>query len=306
MHFVHTDLNLLRALDSLLEEESVGGAAARMRLSQPAMSRALLRIRRATGDAILVRSGRAMIPTPYALAVRDQVHSLVEEIEAVLSPEREVRLNDLKRTFTLRCHDAITNLLAPLLTGAVSQRAPHVQLRFLAESGAEEGGLRSGHTDLEIGSEPGPTADLSSTVINRGRLAVVMRPRHSLAGRPLDSESFARADHVIVSRRGRLSDRLDSILGEQGLSRRVIASAPTTTAALYITKATDALVVLPESACAADITALGMVTSALPFDVPEVPVVMNWHARHTNDPAHRWLRGLVVELLGENPSHYLD
>src|SRR5919199_290295 len=106
------DLNLLTALDALLEEGSVTGAAERLRLSAPAVSRTLGRIRRLTGDDILVRTGRTMTPTPYALAVREQVGDLVRQANAVLAPRRELDLATLTRTFTLRCHDAIATMLA--------------------------------------------------------------------------------------------------------------------------------------------------------------------------------------------------
>src|SRR3954465_11323365 len=104
---VQVDLNLLTALDALLEEGSVAGAAARLRLSAPAMSRTLGRIRRATGDQILVRTGRTMTPTPYAIAIREQVHELLQQVQGVLAPSRELDLTTLERTFTLRWHDSL-------------------------------------------------------------------------------------------------------------------------------------------------------------------------------------------------------
>ncbi|MGG7507426.1 LysR family transcriptional regulator [Plantibacter sp. YIM 135249] len=295
---MHIDLNLLTALDALLEEGSVGGAAERLHLSQPAMSRTLARIRVETGDGILVRSGRSMVPTPYAVAVRDRVHALVEQARAVLSPERELHLDELDATFTLRCHDALTNALAPRLIARVQREAPNVRLRFLAESESDEDGLRSGRTDVEIGSAPGATADIASTTIGSGGMVVVMRPEHPLAAESMTVRRFARADHVIVSRRGRLDDPIDALLAEAGESRRVVASAPTSTAALRIASGTDALVIVPESVCAADVAAYGLVAKPLPFEMPDVAVVMNWHVRHNDDAAHRWLRSLVAAELG--------
>ena len=128
------DLNLLTVLDALLEEGSVLGAADRLRLSSPAVSRSLGRIRRLTGDDILVRTGRSMTPTPYALAVREQVGELVRQARDVLAPSRELDLAALGRTFTLQCHDALATSLAPPLLSAIAESAPGVRLRFLAES----------------------------------------------------------------------------------------------------------------------------------------------------------------------------
>lgn len=303
---MHMDFNLLHALDALLEEGSVGGAAERLHLSQPAMSRTLARIRKATGDGILVRAGRSMAPTPYAVGVRDQVHALVEQVQAVLSPERDVRLDELQATFTLRCHDAVTNALAPGLIARVQLEAPHVRLRFLAESGSDEEGLRTGRTDIEIGSTAGATADIASVTIGTGRLTVAMRAEHPLAHQSLTARRYSDADHVTVSRRGRLRDPVDALLAEKGASRRVVASAPTSTAALHIIRETDTLVIVPEDICASDITAFGLVTKPLPFDVPEVPVVMNWHVRNNDDTAHSWLRSVIIQQLGDAQADHYD
>src|SRR3954471_15354795 len=96
------DLNLLTVLDALLEEGSVLGAADRLHLSSPAVSRSLGRIRKLTGDDILVRTGRTMTPTPYALAIREQVSGLVRQANAVLAPSRDLNVAALERIFTLQ------------------------------------------------------------------------------------------------------------------------------------------------------------------------------------------------------------
>ena len=117
---VHVDLNLLIALDALLEENSVAAAADRLHLSPPAMSRTLSRIRRATGDDILVRSGRTMTPTPRALELREETRELVRRAAAVLTPPRTLDLDALDRVFTIRSHDALACALAPPLTAAAA------------------------------------------------------------------------------------------------------------------------------------------------------------------------------------------
>jgi len=291
------DMNLLAALDVLLQEGSVGGAADRLHLSQPAMSRTLARIRAATGDDILVRSGRAMIPTPYAVSVRDEVHLLAEQVRSVLSPSRELRLEELEATFTLQCHDAITATLAPRLLQRVRSEAPGVRLRFLAEASTDDSGLRNGRTDLEVGSGIGATADIESATITSGRFVVAMRAGHPLAARSLTPRRYAGAEHVIVSRRGRFTDPVDGALEALGLDRLVVATAPTSAAALHIVQQTDCVTTVPEGICQTDIDALGLVAVPHPLDLPRVPMIMNWHARNRNDPAQRWLRALVREEL---------
>ena len=290
-------MNLLAALDVLLDEGSVGGAADRLHLSQPAMSRTLSRIRKATGDEILVRSGRTMVPTPYAVEVRDRVHQLAEQVRAVLSPDRELDLDRLDAAFTFQCHDAVTNALAPRLVRRLRTEAPGVRLRFLAEASTDADGLRTGRTDLEIGSSAPSTADIESHTLNSGGFVVAVRRDHRLARGALTTRRYAGADHVVVSRRGRLIDPVDDALRQLGLSRTVVASAPTAIAALYIVKATDAITAVPEGICAPDMDALGLVALPHPLDLPGVPMIMNWHSRNNGDSAHRWLRTVVRDEL---------
>ncbi|MDF3287887.1 LysR family transcriptional regulator [Streptomyces silvisoli] len=292
---MHPDLNLLIALDALLEERGVGAAADRLGLSQPAMSRTLSRIRRATGDQILVRAGRDMLPTPYAESVRDQVHTLVEEAQAVLRPPRALELAALDRTFTLRCHDALTDSAGPALLAAVREDAPAVRLRFLAESAADTEDLRLGRVDLELSASEPRQQDLRSEVVGSGTLVAVVRADHPAVA--LTPTSYASADHVTVSRRGRLRDPVDDALEALGLARRVVASAPTTAAALRMVAAGDLMSAVPMVLADAGLAAAGLRTLPLPLDLPPVPLVMSWHHRYEGDPAHAWLRARVREAL---------
>lgn len=172
------DLNLLAALDALLEEGSVAGAAARLHVTAPAMSRSLGRIRRTTGDQILVRTGRTMTPTPYAIAVREQVHELLHQVQGVLAPSRELDLATLERTFTLRWHDSLVALSGPALLAAVRGQAPGVRLRFVAESSIDTPELRRGEVDLEANSKRPSAPDIRAENVGETRLVVVARQGH--------------------------------------------------------------------------------------------------------------------------------
>ncbi len=128
------DLNLLVALDVLLEEQSVQGAAHRLHLSEPAMSRTLGRIRKALGDPVLVRAGRKMVPTPRALAVRAEVSAVVERARALFAPGRDTDLRTVSRTLTIIGHDSFPALYGARLLARAAAEAPGIRVRFLAES----------------------------------------------------------------------------------------------------------------------------------------------------------------------------
>jgi len=291
------DLNLLTALDALLEEGSVQGAAARLHVTSPAMSRSLSRIRRATGDQILVRTGRHMTPTTRALAMRTQVHALVQQAHQLLSPQTDIDLATLERVFTVRWHDALATTCGTALIAAVHHEAPGVQLRLAAEPGDDTPELRRGEVDLASSAGPPSLPDIRHRLIGHDRLVLAVRPGHALTEQPVTAERYAAADHLTVSRRGRLHNRIDDALDELGHRRPVIASAPTTAIALQLAAETDLVVTLPDAATRSARHRLGLTTLPLPLDLPDVPLHLLWHQRHDDDPAHVWLRGTAARTL---------
>lgn len=294
------DLNLLAALDALLEEGSVAGAADRLHVTSPAMSRSLGRIRRTTGDQILVRTGRTMTPTPYAIAVREQVHDLLQQVRGVLAPSRELDLATLDRTFTLRWHDALVSLGGPALLAAVRAQAPGVRLRFIAESSVDTPELRRGEVDLA--SDAGrPTApEIHADRVAETQQVVVVRQGHPLTRvRSVTAARYAAADHINVSRRGRLGNVLDEALARLDLTRRVVVTAPTESAAYEFVRGSDLVVTAPEATARSAAADRGMVLLPLPLDLPPAPVYLSWHQRYDTDPAHIWLRTLARTALTE-------
>lgn len=295
---MHVDLNLLVALDALLEENSVQGAADRLRLSAPAMSRTLGRIRRATGDDILVRSGRTMTPTPRALELREEAGELVRRAAALLTPSHDIDLAEVDRTFVVRCHDALLGALAPGLLDALAESMPSAAVRFVGETAEESVDLQRGRIDLDIGASPSPVPEISSKVLGADRLVAVMRSENALASAELTARTFASAQHVLVSRRGRTTDAVDDLLAEAGFERRVLAVVPTSTTALEVVAQSDAVCVVAGKMCARSMRRFGLVGLDLPFELPASPAIMLWHRRNDTDPSHRWLREQVAGVLG--------
>ncbi|WIV56391.1 LysR family transcriptional regulator [Amycolatopsis nalaikhensis] len=290
------DLNLLTVLDALLEEGSVMGAAERLHLSSPAVSRTLGRLRKVTGDDILVRTGHSMTPTPYALAVREEVHRLVRQARDVLSPARELDLGELDRTFTIQCHDALAASVVPVLIDRLQERAPRARLRVLAENSADTDDLRLGRVDLELGGGRPALPEFRTETFAEDPLVVAMRKGHPCARR-LDLRSYAAHPHVVVSRRGRLTAPIDDVLAAEGLSRRVVAAVATLAMALQTAARGDALVTCTEVLSRPLVEAFGLVTRPLPAESPPAPISCTWHQRYDSDPAHAWLREQVRAAL---------
>jgi DNA-binding transcriptional LysR family regulator len=289
---MQVDLNLLTVLDVLLEEGSVMGAAERLHLSSPAVSRTLGRLRTVTGDDILVRTGHSMIPTPYAVKIREDVHRLVREAHQLLSPTRELDLTQLERTFTIQCHDALATSLGPVLVGRIQDQAPGVRLRVLAEHSADTDDLRQGRVDIELGGDRPNLPEFRSETLGHDPLVVAMRPDHPCAD-SLDLPSYAAQPHVLVSRRGRLSAPIDDVLAAEGMHRQVVAAVATLSMALQIAGRSEVLVTTTAILSRPLIDAFGLITRPLPVESPAAMINCNWHQRHDSDPAHAWLRNQV-------------
>ncbi|HXU31403.1 MAG TPA: LysR family transcriptional regulator [Thermoanaerobaculia bacterium] len=289
------DLNLLVTLDVLLAEGSVAGAARRLRLSPSAMSRALARLRETTGDPLLVRAGRGLVPTPRAIELRERVRQLVEDGEAVLRPAETLNLQQLVRTFTLRTSEGFVENFGPDLIARIAEQAPGVRLCFLPKPDKERTPLRDGFVDLETGVVEKTTApEVRAQALFRDRFVGVVRGGHPLCEGEITPSRYAAGRHICVSRRGLDRGLIDEALSPSGLERQIATIVGGFSAALALARASDLIATVPERHTG--ILRAGMHTFPLPFPAPEVTVSMLWHPRLHADPAHRWLRDHVREV----------
>ncbi len=291
------DLNLLVTLDVLLVEGSVAGAARRLRLSPSAMSRALARLREATGDPLLVRAGRGLVPTPRALELRERVGRLVEEGAAALRPDRQLDLDRLVRSFTLRSREGFVETFGPALIARVAEQAPGVRLRFVHKPDKDSAPLREGSVDLETGvvsRAMGP--EVRTQALFRDRFIAVVRPGHPLGQGEITPSRYAAGRHVAVSRRGLDKGPIDEALERLGLERRIATLVEGFSTALALARASDLIATVPERHTEA--LRAGMMAFPLPFATPELAISLFWHPRLDADPAHRWLRALVRDVCG--------
>lgn len=286
------DLNLLHTLDVLLSEGSVAGAARKLRLSPSAMSRALARLRSVTGDELLVRAGRAMVPTPRAVEMREKVRELVQESHALLRPAKGLNLSTLKRGFTLRASDGFLETFGSALIQKVRDEAPGVQLRFIRKLDKDSDGLRDGSIDFETGVVAraiGP--EVRAQALFTDRYVGVVRAGHPLAGEAVTASAYAGFGHVIAWRQGLDLGLVDPSLHASGLRREIVASVDGFAAAVALARGSDLVATVPEKHTAGLRT--GMHSFELPLAVDHFTISLLWHPRLDGDPAHRWLRDCI-------------
>lgn len=290
------DHNLLVALDALLAEGNVARAARRLRLSPSAMSRTLARLRETTGDPLLVRAGRGLVPTPRAIELREKVSQLVQDSEAVLRPAEKPNLQQLVRTFTLRTSDGFVENFGPDLIARVGKEAPGVRLRFVQKPDNKDSALlRDGMVDLETGVVADTTGpEVRAQALFRDRFIGVVRTGHALSKGKITPARYAAGRHVYVSRRGLERGPIDEALQTMGLERQIVTIVSGFSAALALARASDLIATVPERHTGN--LRIGMHSFPLPIAIPEITVSMLWHPRLHADPAHRWLRECVREI----------
>ncbi|WP_447883749.1 LysR family transcriptional regulator [Serratia fonticola] len=298
------DLNLLIALDALLAEVSVAGAARRLGLSASAMSRTLTRLRTVTEDPLLVRAGRHMVLTPYAEDLRERTQNAVFAARSVLRPSAtELNLATLERTFIIRANEGFVEAFGASLIAAAAKAAPLVRLRFSPKPEKTSKHLREGLVDLEIGVLGSMGPEIRLQALFRDRFVGVVRAGHPLTREPeVTASQYAALGHVVASRRERTYGPVDEALAELGLRRNIAAVVPSFPAALAVAQESDLVALVPASFLINQpVTTIdGGVATLWAFELPVTtsPITISqlWHPRTEADPVHRWLRQLVLNV----------
>ncbi len=295
------DLNLLVALDALLQEQNVSRAAARVGLSTPAMSHALARLRKQLGDPLLVRAGQRMVMTPRAADLRERVHAIAGDALGVMRPEPVRDIRALERTFRINASDMILCVLGPAFD-RLAREVPGVSFHVMPPQFAEPTLLRDGTIDLAIGVyDYAPYSDLP-TDLRIQQLFVdpftcVVRADHPTVARSLTIQQYCELEHVQIAPRGQPGGYVDELLAEQGYKRRIARAVPYFIAALVLVAETDYILTVSSELARKLAEPLGLKLVQPPRSLFLEPNHLSqlWHPRNDRDPAHRWLRETMAE-----------
>jgi DNA-binding transcriptional LysR family regulator len=303
MNINDVDLNLLRVFDAILRDRSVTAAAARVGLTQPAMSNALARLRALFGDVLFVRTPRGMNPTPYAQSVAEPVRRALGLIEATLTQAGEFVPRESDRAFRVHMSDIGEMVFLPPLLERLQRDAPGVKLetRSVPESDLPEA-LASGEVDLAIGFLPGLRAPVRGEHVFTDPYVCLMRADHPAAGARLTRRQFLEASHALVSSAGSGHRVIEEAMLAADMHRKIALRVPHFTVVPMILERTDLMVTVP-SRVARIFEGLGRFRSVpAPVAIARAAVKVHWHDRYDGDPGNRWLRELLVELHGDRPS----
>ena len=299
------DLNLLLALDALLEEQNVTRAAKRLALTQPTVSAMLARLRKIFGDSLFVRTQHGILPTPRAAALAPALKQWLADARALVASEH---FNPATADFTasLSANDYIQSALIVPLIQRLRREAPHVRLAMRSAQLTDVPSmLADGRLDLCVTTTTEiPSPDLPSRLLYEERYICAVRSAHPLKAKAaVTLEQFCRYPHVIVSpAEGRFVGPTDQALAHIGRKRSVVLSAPGFLILPEILKTDDLIAVVPERVLRGRMA--GLRTFAPPLKIPGFSVHALWHQRVHQDSAYRWLReqlALSVHTLRSAP-----
>lgn len=300
-HLAGIDLNLLVALEAILRERNVTRAAAEIGLSQPAMSRALGRLRDLFDDPLLVRSGHRMIPTPRALELASPLEACLEGIRRTLDPPSAFDPARDRRTFVVSALDTTQAVLLPDLLERIARAgargvefstAPlHSALEALAQ-------LATGERDFAIGRFDSPPRGIRCDPLYRDRIVCVVRRDHPRVRTKLTLERYLAESHLAAEAFSPVERpfTIESLLARQGLARRVVSRVANLAMAPLVVSRTDLLCTAPERTILPFAKGLGVRALELPFPAPEFELHLAWHERQERDGGHAWLRALILEV----------
>ena len=292
------DLNLLPALEALLRLRNVTRAAAEVGLSQPAMSRALARLREIFDDPLLVRIGGGLAPTPAGEALQPKVAAALDGLRGLFrSPAIDPA--ELRRTFRLAAADAHTILIAPRLVARLEREAPGVNLAFSSIGRDIMGRLEQGEVDLclAVTGTPLPPGLVSETLA-RDRLALVMRRGHPAANRQWTVADYALYRHATVSVFGDGVSEIDARLAAAGVERRIGLTTPHFMATIAAVAASDLVTTISVAFAAQFAAQLDLVLKPPPFDDGLEMTAVSTRLRAA-DPALIWFRKILREAATE-------
>ena len=293
------DLNLLVALQALLAERHVTRAAARLGVTQPAMSHSLSRLREALGDPLLVRAKNGLQPTPRAAGLVEPLDRLLSDVGALLAPPKRFEPQTSTRRFRIAASDYMEIVLMPALLERLGREAPNIDLVLMRHAGHGMNQLDDGEVDMLL--VPPMPIERSGVLVQHilhEKFVCVVRAEHPRVGKKLTLERYLELGHVLVSPRGTRGGIVDDALAKIGKSRRVAVVVPHFLVAPFLVERTDLVLTLAARIAKSLEPAVKLKALAPPSELvlPGFDVRMCWHERDHADPAHAWLRAQIAAV----------
>jgi DNA-binding transcriptional LysR family regulator len=291
------DLNLLVALDALLEERNVTRAAQRLGLTQSAMSHVLRRLRALFDDPLFVRTPRGMLPTPRAQQLATPVRQILTDIDKTIHNKLQFDPMVEQRTFTIVMSDYVEFVLLPPLLAHLSKSASGINISVRVAIQDVERALEDGRVDLVIGRFDQEMRSVYRQRLFEEEFVCVVRASHPVVKRSLTLDHYVNLPHLLVSPRGiKAGGIVDDELAKLGKQRRIALSVPHFLIAPHVIASSDLILTMVARMARAYASLLPLRIVTPPIKMPGFTLNQFWHERQHHDPGHTWLRGVLVEI----------
>lgn len=288
------DERLLQLLVAVVDAGSITGAAQRLGVTQSAVSHLLDKLRAITGDPLFVKSGRGIVATARAEALAPRARELLRELQQFTQWEA-FEPASWRTTLTIAANDFQRDLLLPALAQRLRQQAPQVALRVVHSAVPRLDMLRADACQLVISPRPPDGSDVVQKRLFEDRYRVFYDP--TVRAAPRHRADYLAAEHATVVYEPQRSLDIDQHLAAQGVERRFVVMAPGFSALPAFIRGTPLLATAP------GLLALhawsGLAHSKPPVSCPPMPMYLIWHQRYSQDPAHRWLRAQIDEVVAQ-------
>lgn len=283
------DLNLLIALKALLDERHVTKAADRVGLSQPAMSRALGRLRVMFKDPLLVKGVGGMTLTARANSLQAPLQSIMTEIgHMIADPTLEPSEMRGEVVFATRDYEMVAIL--PDVIKRITEEAPLLTLKIVPLVGDDLSPLEQHEVDFVVAGTDKNSATLRRNTVLKDNFVCVMSADNPAAKQELTLEKYLEMRHCQVSFYTARLGIVDAALAERGLQRNPVVLVPHFLAAAFMVQDSDLIVTLPRKLGMQLAQQKQFVARELPLKVPSFSIYLYWHVRNQNSPMHSWLR----------------
>lgn len=301
MQLSSVDLNLLLALDALLQEGSVHSAARRLALSASATSHALSRLRDVFKDPLFVRVGRRLEPTARARQLAPRVRAAVDQLRRVFSEAEAFNPSEARRQLQVMAADHLEVVLLGRALDALRAQAPAITMQTRTLSTQPLLALRSGEVDLAVGIFGSVPNEFGTTPLLEDGPVVMVRRNHPVLRQKWTLRSYLELEHLVVAPTFTAGGVLDELLARKGEARRVVRTAYSFLAGAFAVAESD--LALTTSLRLADAARRRLPLTLLPVPVPFEPYTLFavWHRRFDQDPLHTYFRDTLTRSAASLP-----
>jgi DNA-binding transcriptional LysR family regulator len=298
VNIASVDLNLFVVLHAVLEERSATKAAARLHLTQSAVSNSLARLRLLLGDPLVVRAGRGLSPTPAALAAQPRLEAALHLLEGIVHDLDDFDMSSTTREWVIAFAELYSPLLLPELQRRLQREAPHSSLRVMTlDRISATDALATGELDLYLGVPTTTPAAWRSEPAFTDDIVGIIAKGHPAADQPMTLERFIALPHAHVRITPGRGQEVDDALARRGLTRKIQLTVPHYSSVFAVVESGNCVATVPRRLARYHTRRLALTMFELPLSLPNYDVRLHWHVRVDNDPGVAALKTMIHDVL---------